>query len=273
MLERASEMNSFYQFPMGRCEFALNGVLVRARALGQEEIARLTELAIDEVRRSMRIVLSFNAGHSGLYPPEARPLDISVDRTVTAIEGYCGIQSRVYDGEPRAAAATRINRALFPNGVAAVIRLPYAEEHAQINMLLERAAADDLADDVAMLPELPALLERLRERNLEYGEVLRAGTDVPKRNDVRDALALCQDRLAEVASLIIGLFALRAPDDTEGRDHLLQPILEQNEAIRVARRQRKKPSDIDPTTGEEIASDDDDLDVEEDPDAPLEQTE
>ena len=268
MLRPASELTSFYKFPMSRCEFALNGVRERALALGQDEIAQLAERAIDEVRRSMRIVLSFDGGHSGLYAPEARSLDVSVDRIIAALQGYLGAQIRAYHGEPRAAAATRISRVLFPNGVASVVRLPFAEEHAQINMLLERAADDDLAGDIALLPELPELLARLTERNREYGDALRAGTGVPTRDDVNEARATCQERLAEVAALIIGLYALRTPEDTEGRDHLLQPILEQNDAIRVARRQRQLPTDVDPETGEELGPDSSAGDLDEELDDP-----
>ena len=252
MVIRVSELSSLYKFPLGRCVFALRDVEGRAQALGQRDVARLAGRHASEAQDAMELMMRFRAGYESQYPPEATAMDNAVDRCLGGVAGYLDVQIRVYPDEPRGEAAERVLRALFPDGVASVSRLPFAEEHEQINALLDRARAEDLAEDVRALPELPSLLERLRTRNDEYGELLRHSQPAPSREEVRQAQQLCQDRVAETLSLIIGHYALHFPERSDERDHLLEPIVRQNEALRALRRRRRVPVDVDPQTGEEL---------------------
>lgn len=254
MVIRVSELSNLYKFPLGRCVFALRSVEKRAQGVGQRDVALLAGRHAGGAQEAMELVMRFQAGYDSLYPPETTAVDNIVDRCLTGVAGYLDVQIRVYPDEPRGEAAERVLRALFPAGVAAVSRLPFAEEHEQVNTLLERATAEDLAEDVRTLPELVGLLERLDERNREYGELLRQAQLAPTREDVRQAQQRCQDRLAETLSLIIGLYALHSPERTDERDHLLEPIMRQNEALRLLRRRRRVPVDVDPQTGEELPS-------------------
>ena len=252
MLLIASDAVHLYKFPLGRCLFALRGVQARAVETNQTEVATLAGRGAELAQTAMDMTLRFQASYGSKYPPAALALDTIVDRCLGGVSGYLDVQIRMYPEEPRGEAAERLLRALFPDGVAAVTSLPFAEEHGQVNVILDRAQASDLAADVEALPELPSLLARLRERNDEYGAVLRQQQDGPSRDELRAVYRQCQDRLAETMALIIGLYALRSPDNIEERDHLLEPIVQQNQALRAIRRRRRVPIDVDPSTGEEI---------------------
>ncbi len=252
MPAHVSELSSLYKFPLGRGAFALQHVGLRARELGAAEITELAERSAAEVRSLMSLTLRRDASHSSQYPPETADKDAQVDRCLGGVDAYLDSQIRVYPGEVRAQAAGRLQRALLPEGVAAVTHLPYAEQHQQVNILLERARDEDLQGDIAALPEFVDVQDRLTMRNMEYGELLRQSDEVPTSEQLRAGKRRCQDLVTSVMALIIGLYELRAPTSAPERDRLLEPILIQNEALRQARRRRRNPTDIDPQTGEEL---------------------
>ena len=255
MVIPAAESIHLYKLPIGRAAFALGHVHDRAEELGQTEIAELARRAGDECRLTLALALRLKAGHQGLYPPEATAMDGLVDRCLGGTHGYLDSQMRFFPGEPRGDAAGRIMQTIFPDGVAAVTHLPYAEEQAHVTMLLEQLESEELAEDVALLPGFPELIARLRQRNREYGEVLRAAGDVPTRDELRAAQQRCRDLVAAVVALALGLYALRAPDRRDEVEHVLEPIWRQNEAVRILRRRRGIPTDVDPENGEENGED------------------
>ena len=252
MISRVAELSNLAKLPLGRCGFALRAVAERADAVGQREIASFAQQGADSVKESMAMALRFQASPNGQYPPEAVALDGQVDNCVAGVAGYLDVQRRVYPDEPAGLAAERLSRALLPEGIAAVTRLPFTEQHEQIDALLQRAEADDLAGDIGAVPELRNLLARLRKRNQEYGEVLRQSQSGPSRDEVREALEESQERVAQTLSLIIGLYASRDPEKVDERDHLLEPILVQDQATRALRRRRRAVVDVDPDTGETL---------------------
>jgi hypothetical protein len=137
-----------------------------------------------------------------------------------------------------------LGNALFPNGAGAITSRAYVLEHEHILALLSRARDDDLAAAVARIPELPAMLARLEELDRQYGESLQPYDRGPKRDVIKAAQAHGQELLARIVAAILARHAFQ-PDRTDERDHLLEPILRQNEAIRVARQRRRRPRDID----------------------------
>lgn len=244
-----------YKLPIGRAAFALGHVQQRAEELGQAEVAELARRAADECRLTLAMELRRLSAHRGQYPPETMAMDSVVDRCLGGAHGYLDAQRRFFPGEPRGDAAGHIIEAIFPDGVAAVTHLPFAEEHARVTVLLEQLESDELVDAVALLPEFPELIARLRQRNDEYGELLRAASDVPTHDELRAAQQHCRDLVAAVVALALGLYALRAPDRGDECEHLLEPVWNQNEAVRAIRRRRAMPNDIDPDTGEDFQAD------------------
>ncbi len=241
-----------YRFPFGRCEFTLREVARRASARNKSEIMALATRGADRAKGALMMSLLSQNSHGGQYPPEASIVDNLVDHCIAGIESYLELQWRVYQGEPRAAAAERLRAELLPQGIAAITKLPYTEQHAQVNTMLERADDADLADDVAALPEMRSLLERVRTVNGDYGAILSNVVSRASSAERRGAQQSCQELLSATAGLIIGHYALHEPDNTADRDHLLEPILHQNAALGAARRQRRQPRDVDPDTGVEL---------------------
>ena len=252
-----AELLSLYKFPVGRCLFALRSVEERALAVGAPEVADLAGRGAAEVTDILNAQMHYQAGTDRLHPPHAVAADSLVDRCLGGIDGYLDVQTRMYPGEPRGEAAERLQQALLPHGVGVISRLPFAEEHSHVDALLARAQAPDLAADVAALPEMAAFLERLQVRNAEYGELLRSVPTTPTRAEIDAGRARSQELLAGTTALIIGRYVALGPQHDSERDHLLQPILDQNEALRKARRRRQMPVDIDPTTGDELGVDPD----------------
>ncbi|WP_428263122.1 hypothetical protein [Haliangium sp.] len=249
---RPAQLWKLYRLPVGRLVFALEIMRARAQERGVSTVANHARFAAEQCRLLMSMHLRRDAGRRSMYSPEARALDTKVDNRAVGIDMYLSSQERVYTGEERGEAATRLRWALFPRGVGAVVNLPYAQEYAQVDAVLERSREDDLSEDIALMPELPSLLDGLAEANRDYGEALWESEQVPSRHEVDQLRGRCDDLMAETMAAIVTHYALYAPDDPDGRSYLLEPLLTQNEAVRIARRRRRVPPDIDPDTGDEI---------------------
>ena len=165
----------------------------------------------------------------------------------------------LYRGQERAAAAARLRRVLLPGGVGAITQLPYADQHKQIDALLARAQATELVSDLAVLPELPVALARVRELNAEYGERLRDTEEALTRQDVRARHDECQELLCALACLILGHFGA-LPERHADRDRLLEPILRENEALRERRRRRRAGNDTGDDAPDDIIAEPDEED-------------
>ena len=236
------------KFPVSRCVFVLQEVRVRAVARDAPAIAELAGRGAAQAQQALQVDSSRRSARTTQFPPEAKELDHMVDYGLNGIGGYFNTQIRLFQGEERGAAAQRVKQVLLPEGVGFITSQPYADQHAQVEGLLQRAASPALSADMAVLVELPVLLERLRVVNEKYGAALLQAISAPTRQDVRDEHARCQEILAEVVALIFGHYALQPPERQEDRDFLLEPILRQDEAIRARRRRRRGGQDTEPVT-------------------------
>lgn len=241
----AASLIKIYKLPTGRRQYALREVEQRARALGANDIAGLAAQALVHDQEVARMELATEGVSRGRYGPEAVTLDGQVDRALIGIEVYLEAQIRVYgEDSQRGMDAALIDRTLFPNGAAAITARSYVLEHEAILALLHLAREGALAEAVARIPELPAMLAQLEELDRQYGASLLAyERDRPSFEEIKVAQAHGQEMLARVVAVILARHAL-APDRTDERDHLLEPILRQNEAMRLARQRRRRPRDL-----------------------------
>lgn len=255
MWRRAAETVAIYRIPPGRRAFALADLAQRASARGMDAVAAHASLGVAHDRKLMEQEMRFKAGHEGgAYGVDARLIDQLVDRALTGLDGYLDSQERIYgEGSQRGDAASAIRQALFPEGPGAITKLPYGEQHERAGVLLARVADEDLAAHVSALPDLPSMLAELGALNQEYGSVLKDyAQDVPTRVELRQANERGQAYLAETMILALAHFVTAAPEDHEGLDFVLEPVLRQNAMVRDARRRRRRPEDIDPDTGETL---------------------
>lgn len=241
-----------YRFSPGRALWAMRQVQQRALVMNKAEIAALSAIGMGSAQEALDLLLRVQGSRTAQYPPEAAAADNLVDHGVAGVDGYLDVQARMYQGEARAAAAERLRTALLPSGVAPITRLPYAEQHGAVSAMLARAADPELTSAITALPEMSSLLTRLTGFNDQYGAILAQVLPRTTHETLREAEQRCQEILEALTGLIIGHFRLHEPENTAGRDHLLEPILQQNAAIGAARRLRRLPVDVDPETGEEL---------------------
>ncbi|GAB4541207.1 MAG: hypothetical protein Tsb0020_54190 [Haliangiales bacterium] len=259
---RTREILKLYRLPMGRLVFALSEVGQRAAARGLVAIAGHAERGAAEGRRALDLSMRNAAAARRLHAePETGLVDSAVDGAIVGLDGLLVAQERAFADEPRGAAAGRLRRALLPRGVRAVTSLPYAQQHEQVDALLRRARSPELADNVAEVPEVAPFLERIGALNERYGEVLRMVDESPTRAEINAAEDRADDILSETVAAIVAHFAMppasqaaptNAADVAEARDALLEPIWQQNEALRQQRRRRRQPLDVDPESGVEL---------------------
>ncbi|HWN68060.1 MAG TPA: DUF6261 family protein [Haliangium sp.] len=251
-----ASLTNTYDFPVGRRVFVQREVERRARDRGITTVADKAAqgLAHDTALLGKRIRL--RASFDRLYGDDAVQLDNQVDHCVTGFDGYLESQERMFLGESRSQAAAQLRRALLPEGPGAVIRLPYAQQHAEVDALLARLEEPDLTAYLAELEDVMPRVARLQIVNQRYGEVLNSYQVQPSADELKAGDVIGQELLAETLVLIQAHFITNAPQDQEGRAYLLEPILRQNDAIRASRRRRRPPRDIDPDTGVDLPESD-----------------
>ena len=218
--------------PLSRCVLVMQEISRRALARDADAIAELAGRAVAQARRTIDLDAQQAAG----ITPEVAELALMVDHGVNAIHGYCNAQISVYRGEQRAAAAERVKHALLPGGAHGITTLPHAAQPAEVDALLRRAKAPELAEDMGSLVEMPVLLARLRMLNQKYGAALlrlagsgstSAQGEQGQKGDVGEEVRAeherCQALLAETVALIQEHCA--EPERRADRDYLLEPIL------------------------------------------------
>lgn len=247
---KISGLVKLYKFPMGRAKFALHSVATRAVAAGATRLAELAHSGALYVQRAMNLNTRDEVAGDRAYTPETAVVDDKLDGTLAGTHSTLQGQIRAYSGEPMGDAARRVRDACFPKGLGEITMSAYAEQHSKVDTLLERVDDPALAADIALLPGIPELFGRIRDLNEEYGKVLQLDNG-PTRTEVRESRARTQELLCEMTCAIIGEYASQ-PDKQAERADLLAPILEQNEAIRLARRRRRRQLDVDPETGEDL---------------------
>lgn len=254
----ASSLLRLGRFPLARCLFVLEQVRARALARAVPAVAAAAEHAVARVKDALDLDQRQRALRTTRFPPEARELDQLVDAAVIGLDTYCESQIDLFRGQERAAAAARLRRILLPDGIIGITRLPYVDEHMQIEALLARAAAADVLADVALLPDMAAILARVREVNAAYGQMLRDAHETLTRADVRARHDECQELLCQVTGLILGQF-IETPARHADRDYMLEPILRGDEALRERRRRRRAHGDAgDESPGDRLPEPDDD---------------
>ncbi len=248
-MPNATALIALYRHPTGRRLHALRQTARLAATHNLAALSKHTTRAIAHDTNVAAMEADYESNPSGtLYGPHAVALDSDVDRAVTGLDGYLDAQVRLFgEDSARGASAARLRTELLPAGPGAITRLPFVSQHERINVLIARAAEDDLAAESEALPEFRELLDRLDQLNRDYGASLTLDAQGNRsREALAEAQAVGQEYLSEVVALILAHFATTKDADPAVRDALLAPIIAQNDLIRRSRRRRRQPDDIDP---------------------------
>lgn len=191
--------------------------------------------------------------------PDIGAIDGLTDQSLTSLRDMVVAYIRgALPGDVKAELAERVRKAIFPDGVSAITSLPYVEELAALELILD-ALRDELQVEVSALG-LTHMVERLTTLFEMYQSALDAGGDHLWFRDVKAARERGHVFMLEAVSQVLGRFFREAdPSHAEARAELLEPVLEQDQAMRDYLRSRRK----DRGTGGEV---DGDIDVDIDPD-------
>ena len=179
-----------------------------------------------------------------------RELDNRMDRALTGFrDGARAMAAGAAGDDPIHDLVATLLDAIFPAGVYAVTSLPYIDQLAGVEAIVDLLEGD-LSQLVAALSLRP-LAERLIRLAREYRTMLQSQPIRLAFAEVKDSRVTGQAFLLEIIAMILGTYH-RHDSERHGqaRAALLGPILEQNEAIRAYLRQRRPVLDIDPDTGE-----------------------
>lgn len=240
---------NLYELSTGRRIFALGQVRDRALERGIMEVVAHVDAAIDHDRATRQTDTRWAArDQPAAVDAAVKPIDILLDRALSAMRDAAVAQAEVArPGDGLAEQVDGFLRAVFPLGVAAVTSLPYVEELAAVEHILEKLQGPQAAAVIEL--GLTRHAERLAELVTSYRDALCAPPIDLTWDDVRAARARGQELLLEAVALIIALTRDGTPESSAARADLLAPILEQNDAVRRYMRARRKVEDVDPSTG------------------------
>ncbi|WP_428263682.1 hypothetical protein [Haliangium sp.] len=244
---------SLYRFPSGRRLYAMLELQRRATALGLTQVVEHAARAVAHDRYALEREGRYIPLRSAQYGPDAIALDQQVDRKLAALDGFLDSQLRMFEeGSERAQAAAYLRDRFFPRGIAAMVRQSFIQEHMEVDALLGRREQPAVAAAIEALPGLAHMLDELKASNDQYGAAISDDDDRPTTDELRMLQAHGQRLMAEVIGLVVGHFGSTAPDDYDSLQHVLEPILEQQEVMGALHRRRRRIVDVDPETGDEL---------------------
>ena len=241
-----------YQLPAGRLIYALEATQQQAEAMDLRELASACDRALKQGRVTLKAERAYaRRRRKDRAMAAAAKIDPELDRSVTLLRDVLkiGVKARAA-ADPMKARASEMLRHLFPKGVRPITSLPYIEELAAIDdVLAEAEQFQDVIDALA----LRSFLDRIAEHTAAYRSALEPIREaLPDFPTIKAHRERAHELLSEVIARTLGRFPSASPEDRSAAHALLQPIVDQNEAMREAMRHRRPLADLDPETGLEV---------------------
>jgi hypothetical protein len=246
-----------YLFLTGRRLHALAGVreaIVRGAVEGEAPLRARVDAAIafDEDTYALEERYSGQSSRAE-HAPEARGIDIQLDRTLTAFESSLEQNERAFPSSAPIHVSSRTVRVgLLPRGAAAITQLECVLELEAVGALLRGAAKPELAPHVDTA-QVRAHIAQLGELHPRFAAAIGGGQRGAIGYDkVRAANAIGQRNLLRVVAWVLGNYLEDEADHVAARERLLGPILKQNEEIGREHARTGVVTDVDPVTGEPV---------------------
>ena len=241
------------KFTTGRRLFAYGQVL---KLLGELGIVRLRDFVEEGVQKD-RALRALEARYRQRRAADKQPrgqtqqLNYRVGRAVGVLFSLLNDVVDVDPGSDEAVIAASLASEFFPEGAAAVTRLPFEDELSACENILERAHGD-LAPDIARVGAT-LLVDKLDKHVRAFAAELR---QFPKMNGPSWD-AVCTKRRAAQSHLERFVAKVWGDDELTDaqRTSLLGPVLRQNDAISAHYSRRRWVPDVDPETGDEVTDD------------------
>lgn len=258
-MESVRDLFDMYEHTPGSLLFGLGGTRAAAVKRNLPEIVASCDTALAAAQTYFNTDAAWERTKNqpkAVGDGEAAALDPQIDRVVTGIqETAANLIRSLPEGHPLAIAGTEFLRKALPNGAEGITKLRHPEQLVAVQQLLGRCSdANDLLPYVQKLGLAP-LVERLRELCVRFEAALRNPSAGETTWDkLKAANFEAQERLAELVGKITGTFNLRTAEHIQARRDLLSPIMQQEERIAEARKQRRPLTDVDPNTGEPVVT-------------------
>jgi len=260
---RISGLLSLQRLSPGRRVQALTRILERLPD-AMRDLEPLIEAALAAQHRVIELARSFKADRdfAAMHESRARTLDAELDAALGALGDAIDSLIRLLpDDDPEFGMALELNDRMFPNGVNAVTRLPYVEQHSTVGSMLGSVRRDDGAwvDNIDRLG-LSRYVDRIAELNEAYGATLTK-RDGLTYDALRTAISEAYEPFAEVIVRLLGHPSVPV-GDVETRYGLVRPVLDQQAEASQYRRRRRTERSSDGAGGAEAPATEDELDDE-----------
>jgi len=255
----ASDMFDFYLFPLTRQQYSLRKIDLALVDCDDEFLCERVAEAIRLGEHARQLDHSFTAGNrANEFGPEAQRLDRELARALGAVATHLSTTAHCYgEASSQAQLAHYVSEQLFPEGVRAVTHLRYVDEEETVRTILQRVETDpDLKQAVRELGA-DRFLERVAEVHARYGQALNKQPQLTYAQ-MRQIRREGQERLCRIMALVLARLVSREDAD-EGADdqaaalwQALRAVKDQNAAIGRYYKRRRRVTEVDPETGEEL---------------------
>lgn len=189
----------------------------------------------------------------GLYPPELQATDDAADHTLTGIRDVAAGHVRGLPADdPFRAQVHRFLDDVFPGGVGATTSLPYVDQAAAMEMILDKLHGEHwpLAQDLGLARKV----RYLQKLTVEYRGYVDAGAKPLTFAEVRAARERGHEYLLQAVAIILGTYHDHDdPEHVRKRNELMAPIDKMASIVRAVARARRNGTPL-PELPPEIAA-------------------
>lgn len=222
-----TEVESYMKVPQttpGRRRMALGRML--DVVLANSDWAFLEEPIRDALEAQEETIHTLRAWRdaqesAAMHASEATALDAQCDQALSSWLGLLRNTQSGFGETVEATAAALMEETLFPNGVGPITRLPFVDQHGEMDLLLVRVREEPALAEAAATLHLEPLLTRLEGLVTAYGAAL-SRTATLSYNDLRELDRQAWRAVVGVVARILGAF----PDPTEEHEQAVRTLLE-----------------------------------------------
>lgn len=257
-----NELINVYRFSTGRRAFAVGQVREVAVDLGDELIARRAEELLEHDRGTLEKERLWKTAKKQKSSGRGRAveLDNRLDRNLSGM--FTSVRALRDTLDRESELAKRCDEFLtttFPQGPGAITNLEFEDQLGAMEDIVRHLAT--ISDAQAKEMHISPFNEQLAVLVPLFASELDQPGEKFSFKVLRAARTLGHEMLCELIATIVANHAGRAPENVEKRRRLYAPIAEQNERVRVRLARRPAPDvEVDPVTGEELDTEDDDAD-------------
>lgn len=249
-----SEMFALYVLPTGRRSFALRGVAELAQVAGLQTIEAEAKALLEREASLGALEASWassSASNKSDGGAELRSLDGDIDRMVSGIRDTAETRLRSLPRglqKSRGAAIQAFLLKYFPNGVQAITNQSYPEEYEAV-LAMTKAIRDEDAAIVDLLGLKP-FLEDIEALMPAYLAAIKAAAKSSGAVVFKDLAARRAEAHESYCLLVAHILA--GVENAAERAKVLQPVLDQQAAMRSFYSRRASVQDVDAETGEPV---------------------